>query len=458
MRYAEFVQIDRAPGRGEVLASFQVEPVPGVTILEAAGAVAAETSVGTWTEVGRRDGTAGGALRARVYEVRGPFVRIAYPADLFEPGNLPALLNVLIGDVFGLRCLRRLRLVDVHLPEALVESFPGPLFGAGGVRARLGGVFNRPLVAAVLKPRLGLTPLEQAALVEEALANGCDVVEDDEKLAGQGGNPFYDRVPRCLEAQRRAEARTGRRLGYVPNVTAPVGEMLRRARFVARHGGRWVAVDVLAAGWSAVQELREAAEALGLIVHANRAAHAVLTRTPGHGVSMLALGKLCRLAGVDELHIDPVWGKTGGDAGEARLLQANLTRTAVEPARHGPCFPQQWGGMEPVLPVVSGGLSPLLLPQVWDLFGNDVMIQLGGGIHGHPMGTGAGARAVRQALEAAMNGTPLTAQAERHAELRIALEVWRAASLRHQPAPPPPRAGLRPGNGTGKERRLWSSM
>ncbi len=82
--------------------------------------------------------------------------------------------------------------------------------------------------------------------------------------------------------------------------------------------------------------------------------------------------------GVDELHIDPVWGKTGGDAGEARLIQSNLPRAATDPPRHGPYFPHNWGAMEAVLPVVSGGLSTVILPQICDLFGPYVMIQLNG--------------------------------------------------------------------------------
>ncbi len=432
-----FVQLGIPPGPEDVLASFEIDPAPGTTILEAAAAIAAETSVGTWTELRGTPGVRG-ALRARVFEILGRQVKIAYPPELFETGNLPAFLNVLAGDVFGLRCLRRLRLIDIHLPPRLIRSFPGPAFGQIGVRARLGGVFHRPLVAAIIKPRIGLTPEEQATLVEEALVSGCDIVEDDEKLADQAMNPFYERVPRCLEAQRRAEAHTGRRLGYVPNVTAPLAEMLRRAHFVARHGGRWIAVDALAAGWSALQEMRTACEEMGLVLHANRATHAVHTRASGSGISMLVMAKLCRLAGVDELHVDPVVGKTGGDAEETRMVLANLTQSTVTPRPGSPYFPQAWGDMEPVLPVVSGGLSPALLPRIWELFGTDVMIQFGGGIHGHPMGTAAGASAVRQALRAAMAGIPLETYARGRSELSVALETWRPAVFKYLPLPRPP--------------------
>lgn len=436
MALQDFLQLGGEPGPGDVQAYFLVEPVPGETIYNVAAAIAAESSVGTWTELGQTPHGDDPGLRARVIELQGHFVKITYPAAIFEPGNIPAFVNTLIGDVFGLRTVRRLRLLDIHVPQCLVQSFPGPFHGRDAVRGRLGGIKDRPLVAAIIKPRLGLTVQEQADMVRDALSNGCDLVEDDEKLAGQGSNPFYERVPRCLEAQKQAEARLGRPLAYIPNITAPLAEMLRRAEFVARHGGAWVAVDALAAGWSALQELRAANAELGLILHANRAGHAVFTRSPDFGVSMLVLAKLCRLAGVDEIHIDPVVGKTGGSEGEAGLLQHNLVGDVA--GVQAPYLPQAWHGLKPVMPVVSGGLSPVSLPSLWAIFGTDVMLQFGGGIHGHPGGTGAGARAVRQALEAAMAGIPLEAAAARCPELHQALEKWRFAAMKHAPLPPVP--------------------
>lgn len=434
---SSFVQLDSRPAEGEVIASFALEPVPGATVFDVAGTIAAESSVGTWTELGESPFRALDGLKARVYEIRGRHVKIAYPAALFEPGNIPALLNVVLGDVFGLRTLRCLRLLDIHFPETLVRSFPGPRHGPAGARDILGSG-ERPLVAAIIKPRLGLTAREQADLAYEVLTNGCDLAEDDEKLAGQGLNPFDERVARCLEALQRAEARTGRRLGYIPNITAPLGEMMRRAELVATLGGRWVAVDVLAVGWAAVQELRAANDRFGLILHGNREMHAVLTRSPGCGVSMVVLAKLCRLAGVDELHIDPVVGKTGGSPEEAGIVRRSLTGDTGQGEAAFPYLSQSWYGLKPVLPVVSGGLSPVSVPALWDLFGRDVMLQFGGGIYGHPTGAGAGARAVHQALVAAMAGEPLAEAAEQQVELARAIEKWRFVALKHLPYPSAP--------------------
>lgn len=443
-----FVQLGSQPAEDEVLASFAIEPVPGATIFDVAGAIAAESSVGTWTELDEGPFRALDGLKARVYEIKGRYVKIAYPAALFEPGNIPGLLNVILGDVFGLRTVRCLRLLDLHFPEKLVRSFPGPRQGPDGVRGILGDM-ARPLVAAIIKPRLGLSAREQAGLVYEVLTNGCDLAEDDEKLAGQGLDPFDERVARCLEALQRAEALTGRRLGYIPNITAPMGEMLRRAELVAAHGGRWVAVDVLAAGWAAVQELRVANDRFGLILHGNREMHAVLTRWPGCGVSMVVLAKLCRLAGVDELHVDPVVGKTGANPEEGGIVRRNLMGETGQGETGFPYLFQAWHGLKAVLPVVSGGLSPVAVPALWELFGHEVMLQFGGGIYGHPGGAGAGARAVRQALAAAMAGGTLAEAAERQVELAQALEKWRFVTLKHLPYPIAP-VHTRPARGERK--------
>jgi ribulose 1,5-bisphosphate carboxylase large subunit-like protein len=60
-------------------------------------------------------------------------------------------------------------------------------------------------------------------------------------------------------------------------------------------------------------------------------------------------------------------------------------------------------------------------------FGRDVIIQAGGGIHGHPGGTVAGARAMRQAVDAATKGIPLAEYADIHEELGMALKTWQGA-------------------------------
>jgi len=52
------------------------------------------------------------------------------------------------------------------------------------------------------------------------------------------------------------------------------------------------------------------------------------------------------------------------------------------------------------------------------------VLQIGGGVIGHPDGPRVGATAVRQALEAISKGIPLEEYAKTHKELARALEKW----------------------------------
>jgi len=83
------------------------------------------------------------------------------------------------------------------------------------------------------------------------------------------------------------------------------------------------------------------------------------------------------------------------------------------------------GLLKPVLPVASGGLHPRLVPALMETFGNDFVIQAGGGIHGHPDGTVAGAKAMRQAVDATLYGKTLEEYAKTHKELALALKQWK---------------------------------
>lgn len=407
MRYMDFVDLGYEPDETDLICAFRIEP-DGISIEEAAGGVAAESSIGTWTELGTEKPYVK-RLAARVFRIEGNLVEIAYPIELFEPGNMPNILSGIAGNVFGLRALRNLRLNDVRFPRKLLEGFKGPRYGIDGIRELL-RVRNRPLVGTIIKPKLGLRAEDHAQVAYEAWIGGCDIVKDDENLSGQAFNPFEDRVIRTLEARDRAEGETGERKVYMVNITADAGRMLERAEFVLGHGGEYVMVDVLTCGFAALQTLRE--RDLGLVIHAHRAGHAALTRNPRHGISMRVLAKALRAVGVDQLHIGTVVGK--------------MFESKEEVAENLEASKGEMGHLKPVMPVASGGLHPALVPAIIDFFGIDVVIQAGGGIHGHPNGTVEGARAMRQAIEAAIEGIPLAEYARDRGELRAALEAWRA--------------------------------
>ncbi|MCS7096761.1 MAG: RuBisCO large subunit C-terminal-like domain-containing protein, partial [Nitrososphaerota archaeon] len=199
----------------------------------------------------------------------------------------------------------------------------------------------------------------------------------------------------------------GEKKVYMVNVTAETEEMLRRAEYVADHGGEYIMVDILTCGFSALQTLRNLD--LPLVIHAHRAGHAAVTKNPLHGVSMRVIAKVSWIIGVDQLHVGTVVGK--------------MFETLEEVEENRRALTMKLEGIKSVMPVASGGLHPGLVPSLIKFFGKDLIIQAGGGIHGHAGGTVAGARAMRQAIEACLNGVSLEEYAKTHEELRAALEA-----------------------------------
>jgi ribulose-bisphosphate carboxylase large chain len=405
LRYIDFVNLDYTPKETDVICTFRIEPA-GISMKEAAGGVAAESSVGTWTELTTVKPYID-KLAARVFNIEGNIAKIAYPQELFEPGNMPNILSSIAGNVFGLRALENLRLIDIDFPSKLVKSFKGPKFGIEGIR-RLLKVYDRPLVGTIIKPKLGLKTADHAKVAYEGWIGGCDIVKDDENLSSQSFNPFEERVAKTLEARDRAEKETGEKKVYMVNITAETEQMLKRAELVLDHGGEYVMVDILACGFAALQTLRN--QDFKLVIHAHRAGHAAFTKNPKHGISMKVIAKVARMIGVDQLHVGTVVGK--------------MFETKDEVGENCEALKTEMSGLKPVLPVASGGLHPGLVPSLMELFGKDFVIQAGGGIHGHSGGTVAGAKAMRQAVDATLQGVPLKEYGRTHKELETALRIW----------------------------------
>jgi ribulose-bisphosphate carboxylase large chain len=409
LRYRDFVDLKYEPTETDVVCSFYLEP-SGIDICEAAGGVAAESSIGTWTELSTVKPYVL-KLAARVFSIEGRSVKIAYPLELFELGSMPNILSSVAGNVFGLKALENLRLNDIVFPLELIQSFKGPKYGVEGIQ-RLLRVNDRPLVGTIIKPKLGLKTVDHAKVAYDAWVGGCDIVKDDENLGSQKFNPFEDRLARTLESRDKAERETGEKKVYMVNVTAETNEMLRRAESVVSHGGEYVMIDILTCGFAALQTFRD--QDFDLIIHAHRAGHAAFTKNPKHGISMRVVAKVARILGVDQLHVGTVVGK--------------MCETREEVMENRGALTMNLGGLKRVLPVASGGLHPGLVPALIEFFGKDFVIQAGGGIHGHPEGTVAGARAMRQAVDATLLGLSLVAYAKKHKELEVALETWGQAA------------------------------
>lgn len=430
--YTGFLDLGYRPTEADVLVEYYVEPAPGLSLADAAQRIAAESSIGTWTDIATLKPSIAKRLAPHVYDINRKTwcVNIAYPAELFEPGNIPQILSSIAGNVFGMRDVANLRLEDFHLPMKLMKSFPGPALGIPGIR-KMTGVRKRPLCGTIVKPKLGLSEREHADVAYKAWVNGLDLVKDDENLTSMAFNKFEARVLEVLDAKERAEQETGEKKIAVINVTAEATEMLRRAEFIKEHGGNCAMVDILTAGFSGVQALRKAD--LGLILHGHRAMHAALTRNRRHGIAMLPLAKFARLAGIDQLHVGAIVGKMEGGAKEVWNIGEEIEASVIAADKPGHRLAENWHGMKPVFAVASGGLHPGAVEPLVKAMGTEsIIIQAGGGVHGHPGGTEAGARALRQAVDAAAEGIPLKQAMKKHKELAQAIEKWGAVRLKEE--------------------------
>jgi ribulose-bisphosphate carboxylase large chain len=431
------------PKDTDILCAFRIVPQEGVEPAEAGAAVAGESSTATWTVVWTDRLTAYEHYQARCYRVDPVpgtdqyIAYIAYDIDLFEEGSIANLTSSIIGNVFGFKALRSLRLEDIRIPEHYVKTFQGPAHGIVIEREYL-NKYGRPLLGATTKPKLGLSARNYGRVVYEALRGGLDFTKDDENINSQPFMRWRDRFLFCIEAVNRAQAATGEVKGHYLNCTAAtMEEMYERAELAREIGSIIVMID-LTVGYTAIQSMAKWARRNGMILHLHRAGHATYTRQKLHGVSFRVIAKWMRLAGVDHIHAGTVVGKLEGDpnttAGYYDVLRENFI---PQNPMHGIYFDQRWAQLPGTMPVASGGIHAGQMHQLLHYLGEDVVLQFGGGTIGHPMGIAAGATANRVALEAMIQarneGIDLLvdgpAVLERAAAwctpLRAALEVWK---------------------------------
>ena len=382
---------------------------------DAAATVAAESSTGTWTKV--YDGPDSGIPLAREkraiafdLDYKKHMFKVAYPIDLFELNNISGLLAGIVGNIAGMKMVAAMRFYDVKFPKKMIRAFPGPRFGVSGVRKLLKKK-KGCLVVTVPKPKIGRTDREQAKLAKILFTSGngtYEGIKDDENLTNLKFNDFYKRTKLILRELKKAERKTGNKKFYLCNTThSNIDEMLNRANFIKKNGGIFMMIDVITTGFAAVDTIRR--KNLGLAIHAHRAMHGFITRdnSPGvHGdgrlygfsISMIVMAKLFRLLGVDSIHGGSPLAKME-DYGEAKYIKDVLQEKNLKPHKKIPTLGQNWYHIKPVWMTASGGLHPGDFEVVLKELGQDILIQCGGGLLGHPNGVEAGVIAIEQARD-----------------------------------------------------------
>ncbi|CRF28795.1 2%2C3-diketo-5-methylthiopentyl-1-phosphate enolase [Mycobacterium tuberculosis] len=395
-----------------------------------AAGIAVGLTVGSWTDLpearkAEMEKHLGRVVHVEVHEPaagksaseRYADIQIAYP-DINFSRDIPALLVTVFGK---LSMDGRIKLIDLSFSEAFLSAFPGPKYGIQGVRDLL-GIQDRPLLMSIFKSVIGhdLTALREQFL-QQALG-GVDLIKDDEILFENPLSPIERRVEACMQAAAEAQKETGQKLLYAVNLTGPTFGLIEQARKAIDAGANALLFNVLAYGFDALAELSRHPD-IRVPIMAHPAMAGAYYPSPYHGIAAsVLLGKLMRLAGADLVLFPSPYGSVVMPREENMAIkEALLTNDAS-------AYALSASGQAPLaqsFPVPSAGIHPGLVPLILKDFGVQVVVNAGGGVHGHPMGAAAGGRAFRQAIDGCLAGRPLRDYAaDGHAELQAAIDAW----------------------------------
>ena len=378
----------------------------------AAEIIAGEQSSGTFVPIPGEDA----ALKARAlasYQIHAMpeqadgtyLLELSWPLSNLG-ASLPNLLATVAGNLYELKPVESLRLLDISLPDEFAAAYPGPAFGIAGTRA-LAGVPQGPLIGTIIKPSVGLTAEATAGFVDQLCAAGVDFIKDDELQADGPACPFDERARLVMQVINRHADRSGKKVMYACNLTGELDEMKRRHDLVHALGGTCVMLSLQSVGLTGFSAFRQHAQ---LPVHGHRNGWGYLQQ----GWSYIAWQKLWRLAGADHLHVNGLANKfQEADASVVASARACLTPLFADK----PCT---------VMPVFSSGQTVRQAPATWQAMQSpDLLFLAGGGLFAHPGGIAAGVTSLKQAWAAAMAGVSLEAAAKTQRELREALDTFR---------------------------------
>jgi ribulose-bisphosphate carboxylase large chain len=334
-------------------------------------------------------------------------VTLSWPLDTLGP-SLPNLLATVAGNLFELKPVTGLRLLDIRLPIEFAKAYPGPRFGVAGTR-RLAGVQGRPLIGTIIKPSVGLGPAETATLVDDLCRSGIDFIKDDELQSDGPYCPFDLRVEAVMSVINSHAERTGKKVMYAFNLTGDLDQMRRRHDKLLAHGATCLMASLNSVGLVGMIELARFSQ---LPIHAHRNGWGYLSRHPLLGWSYIAWQKIWRLAGADHMHVNGL-GNKFAESDESCIASARACLS--------PIFDEK---PSIVMPVFSSAQTARQAPATYEGLGSaDLIVTAGGGVMAHPLGIAAGVTAMQEAWEAALAGVPLAEFARTRPNLRRALEM-----------------------------------
>jgi 2,3-diketo-5-methylthiopentyl-1-phosphate enolase len=298
----------------------------------------------------------------------------------------------------------KLRMLDLFIPRTVAAKFNGPKYGIEGLREKT-GVYDRPLLLQIIKPKMGMTPEETAAQVYETALGGADLVKDDEMCSELSNCPFEARLEAVLKALEKAEKETGHRTLYMVSITDEVDRVAEKCRRAVKMGATGL-LFAYSAGLSALKVIADDPEIdAPILLHVSH----MLPLLPT--MNFPVLSKLCRLCGADMMLTPSIWSSIPVASAE-ECLRVSQTLQA------------QFYDIKRTWPMPAAGMYPGLAQVLVEENGIDFIVPAGGGVLGHPMGYRAGAMAWRQAFDAVLSGTSLQEAAKRYPEFGAAAETW----------------------------------
>ena len=404
-----------------------------VPIEKIAEAIAAESSVGSWTKLATMNENVWTHYRARVFWIgkvgkNSGFIKVAYPIEHFDTKNIMQFQASVLGNIFGLKELEELYVFDISFPKGYQRQFGGPLHGIEGIRKLVGTEkTRRPHVGTIVKPKVGLTPKEWAHVAYEAYSGGLDLVKDDENLVDQKFCGWEERLHEVVKAIDTASGETGQKHLYSCNITDRYSRMVKRLDYLnslklQKH--IIVMLDAYVIGMAALQDILDITKRYGFATHGHRAGFAAANRG-SYGVNFQIYEKFYRLLGIDQMHIGTGVGKMeGSPLVIKRLHDIAEQQKLAEKFYFGSLEMEFAPHIKPMLSIASGGIDAGKIDALVALHGLNTNIQAGAGVHGHPGGTLKGAISMRQAIDAGMLGISSPKYAKTHSELAQALKVW----------------------------------
>ncbi|WP_026675742.1 2,3-diketo-5-methylthiopentyl-1-phosphate enolase [Alkalihalobacterium bogoriense] len=393
---------------GQVIATYRVDDPKNLE--KKAQSIAIGLTVGSWTDLPL-------VLQEQMKKHKGTVVstsetsdgygaiKISYPSVNYT-NDLPAILTTTFGK---LSLDGKIKLLDLELSEDLKSAYPGPQFGIEGIRSMLDS-HERPLLMSIFKGVIGRDLSYLQEQMKEQGLGGVDVVKDDEILFENELTPLTDRVKVCKEALRQSYEQTGKRTLYAVNITGRTFSIIDQAKRAVEAGADALLFNVFSYGLDVLQALAEEKE-IHVPIMAHPAMSGAFISSPEYGFSpALLLGKLLRVVGADFVLFPSPYGSVAMEKEATLGIAKNLTSAD--------------GHFKTAFPVPSAGIHPGLVPQLFADFGVDSIINAGGGIHGHPNGTAAGARAFVAAIEGTLRNESLEEIAKGSEELAKALNIW----------------------------------